>query len=171
MRRSEMPDTKNPSIITYNYSVLIYDKMFAGSTEELATSISMYGYPAERDEKIRLYRGSAIKVTDSLGFTKSTGQRCMTLLSGMRCLTLLRPGGHGMDSLYLLHYRPTEEQYNEFKGNVVDTNAKINPSKYQLLLNDIIRLRESYNELAKNYKALDSRLSYLESMAKGQTPE
>ena len=86
----------------------------------------------------------------------------------MRCITMLRSGGNRVDSVYLIHYKPTEKQYKEFRRHVSDTNTRIIPSRYQMLLQEIANLKEANKNLTKDYADLDSRITNLEVLITGQ---
>lgn len=159
-----MSDAKTPTLLTYNYSIMIYDAMNNLAKEEPAIDLKPFGYPAQIDEKVSVFRGTGQKIADDLGFRASTGQRCMSLLASMRCITLLKSGGNKHPSIYLLHYRPTEAQYDQFRNHVASQDAKINPSRYQILLDDLTKLRESLNQSNRRIADLETRVSTLESI-------
>lgn len=145
---------------------MVYDSMVVQSTEEPATNIKNYGYPAQHGETVKIFRGTASRICHDLGFTTATGQRTMSLLSAMRCITLLKSGGPGFPSIYLLHYKPTEEQYKKYKSHVSDQNTYVKPSKYQILISDLNSLRETLTSQRKMIEDLTKRVDSLEG--KGQ---
>ena len=157
-----MPDTKRPTYLTFTYSCMIFDVMLEQATEEPAANVKNYGYPAQSGETVRVFRGTALKICNDLGLTSSTGQRCMTLLSAMRSTTLLKSGGPGYPSIYLLHYKPTDEQYQKYRQHTSDKNTKINPTKYELLLRDLESLRATSMSQLKMIEELGSRVAALE---------
>lgn len=141
---------------------MIYESMISQATEEPATNVKNYGYPSQPDETVRIFRGTATKICNDLGFTAATGQRCMSLLSAMRCVTLLKSGGPGYPSIYLLHYKPSEAQYIEFKNHTSSQNAYVNPSKYQILIKDLTSLRQSLTDQLRMIDELTRRVDNLE---------
>jgi len=166
-----MSNLKTHTMRTYNYALLMYDAMLAEAKEEPAGNVAVYGYPAQPNEKVLIFRGTASNIGNGLGYTVSNTQRFMSLLKAMRSVTILKNGGPVHPSVYALHFRPTERQYQEFREHTRQANTYIIPSKYELLLRSIESLRDTMKLMTDQIDDLRGRINYLELMAQGKTPE
>jgi hypothetical protein len=114
-----------------------------------------YGYPAQPGEIVRVFNGHMTKVASRVGVSVANTSHAGSLLSMMRAVTKIKNGGPGHGSIYILHYQPTEEQFKEYKESVAGTSRRINPSKYDFLINEITSLKQQIKDLNQRLDEMD----------------
>jgi hypothetical protein len=139
----------------YNTSTQIYDLYLTLAKEEPASTLIDYGYPAKPGETVLVYRGYSTKDAPTLGLLPSTVSHAMRLLKAMNAITLLKTGTKSSPSIYLLNYKPTKEQFMEFRGRSDMLGRRIAPNKYESLINDMASLREQMADLQRRMKELE----------------
>lgn len=127
----------------FRYATLVIDYIFDHCDEVKAETLLEYGFPVENpNELIKIFIGNIRgNVSTKVGLSKSAAQDGAALLNAMRCFTLLRSGGRGIESLYLLHYKPTLEHYKEFRERQGQITQRIAPSKWEQTLQEMADLR------------------------------
>lgn len=142
--------TKNDLPAIFSHSLDVYEKLESLSKEVPAAELLEYGYPAAIGETVRVYIGHSTKDAQSVGLAPSTAQHCMNTLKAMRCISMLRIGSKIRPSVYILHYKPTVENYIEYKGYEGRLERRVNPNNYDVLVNDIVRINEKIAELQRD---------------------
>ena len=137
------PLAKRGGRITLTNTIAIYEYLNENSNIRDAKDLQEYGYPAQEGEQIRVFEGYVlVSVEKSLGLRASAVTQCLSMLKAMNAVTLLVTGNRVRRSIYLLHYQPTEEQYEEFMGRSYAIERKTIPSKYDSLINDLVVIRQ-----------------------------
>lgn len=126
--------------VRYNNAIQIYDMLASKAEMMSASTLAEFGYPAKAGEEVLVYRGYSTKETETLGLLKSSAHHAMALLKAMRAITLLRQGTKSSTSVYVLHYKPTDKQYEDFIGYSERLERKYTPNLYDQLVNQIAHL-------------------------------
>ncbi len=129
--------------VAFRNATEIINYMFKRAKEVKAEALLEYGYPVENpDELIKIYVGNIRgAVSKEVGVSDSASNDASVLLNAMRCFTLLVRGGPRVQSVYLLHYNPTVEQFLQFKERQGGLKARIMPSKWEQILQELADLR------------------------------
>ncbi len=146
--------------VAFRYATLLIDYMWERSNEVLPKDLAEYGYPIENDDPVRLFVGNIRTEATILGISPSGSNEGMQVLNAMRCTTTIRSGGPKTKSIYILSYKPTAEQYQEFRQRQGNLSRRIAPSKFDQLLNDMIEMKAKIKQLEK--KLADVELFLIE---------
>jgi len=140
----------------YRYATMIYDKLIELSKMEPSSAIAEFGYPIDDPENVRVFRGYIYQqVSATLGLSRSSHGSAMAVLNAMRCVTNLKMGGPGVESVYLLNYKLSEEQYREYVNAKSATSRNISPTRYDTLIDEIMRLKTTLKDLEQRVKSLE----------------
>jgi hypothetical protein len=155
---------------TFRYANLICDFMWSHAQEITAYKLQEYGYPATNLEETRLvYVGNVRSEASVIGLSPNTAGDGMALLNAMRCVTLLKPGGPRSKSIYLLDYKITLENYDEFRDRQGTLNRRIKPSKWDTMLNDMAQMKIDQKQLAEKIEYLEGLVIGLHSKIHGDS--
>lgn len=124
------------------------------------------GYPVDIDEgtTVRVFKGHTTKVCQEPPTNLSTSAitSASMLLQAMRCITLIKRGGPSNNSIYILHFPPTEEAFLAFREREGFLTSKIVPSRADVLTSDLQSLRQMHFELQE-------RVAFLEGIVNQDT--
>jgi len=141
---------------SYRYATLLYDKLTELSKLEPAANLAEFGYPVNDPKPVRVFRGYVyLQASAEVGLSRSSHGTAMAILNALRCVTNLKAGGPRVESVYILNYRLTEEQYREYRNTKSAASRHIAPSRYDTIINELTDLRTKF-------KALDRRVKELE---------
>lgn len=154
--------------VKYKNSTDIYDLLESMATPTPGKELLEYGYPAQEDETLLVFRGySSKETTQTLGLLPSSSSHAMSLLKAMNAITLIVAGGPNRPSVYILHYRPTQEQFEEFTGRSIMLERKHTPNRYDAIINDMVRMREDINRLVSQVSVLEQELAHVRNNIRG----
>ncbi len=153
--------SKTHGSVSFGYALLIYNEMDRIAIETQSHELSIYGYPAEHGLKVKVFTGLISTCAASVGVSVSNTSHATNLLTAMQCITKLRGGGLRHQSVYILHYTPTEEDFKRYRESLGMVNRRITPSKYDMLINDFERTRQEL-------KDLQARVAKLEALQSGR---
>ena len=140
----------------FRYATMLSDKLIELSKMEPPTAIAEFGYPIDDPEEVRVFRGFIYnQASATLGLSRSSHGSAMAILNAMRCVTNLKAGGPGTESVYLLNYKLTEEQYREYVNAKSATSRNISPTRYDTLIDEIMRLKTTLKDLEQRVKFLE----------------
>lgn len=159
---------KTSGPIAWNNCLRVYDMMASKATMRPAKELQEYGYPAEDGEEILVFAGHASKDAEALGLLTSSASHALQLLNGLRATTLLVKGNAYRPSIYILHYKPTEEDFKNFTGREWALDRKIRPTSNDALVNDIVRLREELASALARISALEAKVDDLNNIRGSQ---
>ena len=145
--------------ISFKYAKLVYDELVKTSREVSAEELAEFGYPAEKDTKVIIFVGFLNKSAANVGVSASNTRHASNLLTAMRCITRLRGGGLRHSSVYILHYSPTEEAFNQYRESLGMVSRRIAPNKYDALINDFERNRQELKDLRARIERLETLLN------------
>lgn len=132
---------------TYKYSTLLYKELEKNAKEIQTHELVEYGYPAEENTSVKVFIGTVKSCATVVGISVTNTSHTTTLLTAMQCMTRLRGGGPNHDSIYILHYEPTEDTFKQYRESLGMVNRRITPSKYDMLINDLERARQEIKDL------------------------
>jgi hypothetical protein len=147
--------------VAFRNALDIINYMFANSREVKAEYLLEYGFPVENpNELIQLFIGNVRGngISKEIGLSSSAVNDASVLLNTMRCFTSLKRGGPSSKSVYLLHYKPTVEQFNAFREGQGSTNSRIAPNKWQQTLQELADLRIRVSNLEAAIKIVSAEL-------------
>jgi len=149
----------------YKHAIMIYDELFKNSNLVPIEDIVSYGYPSTSDTKeVTMFSGTITTTASQLGLSASQRYNATSLLYAMQAMTVLRRTNPRLDGLWILHYRPTDEDYDKFKVHLNKENRRIVPSKYDTMVDDLSDARVRIKELERQVKYLDNNLTYLDKV-------
>lgn len=141
--------------VAFQYALSLYDKMVELSRLEPASTLLEYGYPADDPENVRIFRGYINKAGSSVGMSLSSQGTGMRILHATQSITQLKMGGPTVESVYILNYRLTREQYQEYQAATAKTSRRIAPTKYDQLIDQLTRITSRCNDLETRVKELE----------------
>jgi hypothetical protein len=134
--------------------------MWDRSVEVKAYTLAEYGFPVENPQELaRVFRGNVRSESSQIGLSQSTAGDGMALLNAMRCVTLLKPGGPKTKSIYLLNFQITLEEYEKFRDRQGSLSRRVNPSKWDTMLNDMTEMKMSLKEQGEKIAVLEGLVS------------
>jgi len=140
---ADKPLAKRGGRIAFQNAMEIYDKLAEHAKMTPAIELQEYGYPAREGEEILVFEGYVTKIAATeLNLLPSSITHATATLKAMNAVTLLIMGNKIRKSIYLLHYRPTMEQYEDFMGNSYAIERKTIPNRYDSLINDLVVIRQ-----------------------------
>jgi hypothetical protein len=142
-------------LATYRYSVLLYKELEKNSKDLQTKELVEYGYPAEENTSVKVFIGTVKNCATVAGISVTNTSHTTTLLTAMQCMTKLRGGGPNHNSIYILHYEPTEEAFKQYRETLGVVNRRIAPSKYDMLINDLERSRQEIKDLQARVARLE----------------
>lgn len=130
--------------VAFKNAVDVYELLERNATLINSTELQEYGYPVKDfSDQTLVFRGYAtILAREELRLLDSAVSHATALLKAMNSVTLLIPGNKFKPSIYLLHYKPTPEQYQEFTGRTMALGRRVAPTVYDGVVNDIERLKQ-----------------------------
>lgn len=156
---------------------LILAKMFEYSREMSASEVTQYGYPStDPDETVRLFIGLLKTVAQEVGVNETSISQATGVAKAMRCITPLRMAGRGSNSIYIMHYMPTDEDFDKYRENRDETSIKVAPNKMQryetelaavrVQLRDVRSVFESFREIM--FQELERHRTRIEELERGR---
>lgn len=143
MDSRQKPLAKRGGRIALQNTIAIYEYLLKNSTARETKDLQEYGYPAKEGERINVYEGHVLaSVEAELGLRGSAVTQALSMLKAMNAVTLLISGNRIRKSIYLLHYQPTMEQYDDFLGRSYAIERKTMPNRWDSMVNDMVVLRE-----------------------------
>lgn len=158
----EIDETKISVPTSFEFALQVYDRLNELANDEPAANVTGYGYPAQPDEIVRVYRGHSSKDSQSVGLAPTTAQGAVKLLTAMRAITLLKMGHKAAPSIYLIHYRPKNSQYWQFRNSEEGLTRQIAPSRYDQLKETDMRLQDQIAELKGRLSELEAIVERLQ---------
>lgn len=140
--------------VGFRYAEILYNKLLELSTPQPASNLIEYGYPTDDPNPVNLFIGYVGKTGSSVGLSLSSQGTAMRILNSMRAVTQLKMGGPNTESVYIINYKPTEEQYREYSRGVAATSRKISPSKWDTIIDEISRLKTRVRSLETQVREL-----------------
>jgi hypothetical protein len=136
-------------------ALTMYEYMDSKATTETADKLIEFGYPAT-GEDVLVYRGLiTIDAAKDLGLLNSAISHGMALLKAIRAITVLSKGNKYRPSIYLLHFKPTIEQYEQFTGDRWALERKTVPSAYDTVINQLAELRGKLDDALRRIAELE----------------
>ena len=126
---------------------LILARMFEYSKDVPATEAADYGYPvSDPNETVKLFVGLVKNVAAEVGVNKTTLSHSTSLAKAMRCMTMLRMGGSGTNTVYIMHYMPTDEDFEKYREGRDQTSRRIAPNTMQRYEDELSAVRIQQKE-------------------------
>jgi hypothetical protein len=141
--------------VRFNNLGEVYDLLSSKATLIETKELIEYGYPAVEGDQILMYQGHSTKDAKALGMLDSAISHALATLKAMNAITMLRIGAKNRPSIYLLHYKPTMEQFEQFMGRAYAIDRKVAPTNYDQLVNDLVRVRERLDEAERKIRELE----------------
>jgi hypothetical protein len=143
--------------VKFNNLSEVYEMMASKAVLTDAKELLEFGYPAQEDEQLLVYRGYSTKDARALGMLDSAASHALSTLKAMNVITLLLMGGPNRQSIYILHYRPTMEHFEQFFERRYRIERKTAPTTYDQLINDLVRIREELANMKQRIGELEEK--------------
>lgn len=160
---------ENTGGATFRAALTIYDELSNRAKRLTYVEMLEFGYPVTQGEEYLVFFGNLSAVGASVGLASGSVYNALDLLRQMRCVDQLRKGTIKRESVFLLNYKPTVDQWTEFRNSIIRVDRKVNPDRYDVLLNHfrelkdmVIALTERIDHLEDNGDRLTRRVDRLE---------
>jgi len=150
-----MGSPKSAGPVRARNAKLVYEALEKHSQVVDEEELLQYGYPAQADSKVRIFVGFASKIVqDETNLLYSAVLHATGMLNAMNCTTLLVKGGGGTarPSVYILHYKPTDETIKEFLGRSFAIERKTMPTHYDTVINELAEVKQRLNALEQLFR-------------------
>lgn len=147
---------------SFRYAVLFMDALWTQSRLVPAEDLAIYGYPGRPHERVRIFDGIMSKIGEEVGLSRAAAGAGYGLLTAMQAATTLRRASPKTSSIVLLSYKPTQEQFEEFRSNIGLLSRRITPNKYEEMRTQIADLQARLERLEKHARSVSDTLIKLE---------
>lgn len=154
--------------VAFGNALTVYDALHAKAVTRPAKELQEYGYPAQDGEELLVYTGFSSKDAEALGLLTSSASAAMQLLTALRCITFLVKGNAYRPSIYILHYRPKEEDFENYTGRKWALDRKIRPTSNDAIVNDLVRLRGDLASALARISVLEAKVDDLNNIRGSQ---
>lgn len=152
-RAHQAPSAKRGGRIAFQNAVTIYDHMAKSATVRPAAELLEFGYPAQIGEELLVFEGHVtISAGEETGLLSSGITQALAQLKAMNAITLIITGNKIRKSIYLLNYKPTMEQYENFMGRSYAIERKTMPNRWDSMVNDMVVLRQRLDAVEKELR-------------------
>jgi hypothetical protein len=124
-----------------------------------AEDLAIFGYPGNQGERVRIFEGVMVRVGEEVGLSRSAVTAGASLLLAMQATTTLRKTTPRVPGVILMSYRPSQEQFEEFRDNTSLLSRRITPNKYEEMRAKIEDLLYRVAELEKKHRAVSEALT------------
>lgn len=147
----------------FKYALLLWDELFKKSELISAQDLAVYGYPGQHGEEVRVFTGYFLHLGEEIGLRRAGINAGTAVLTSMEAITVLRRASPKTPTVVILSYRPTTDQFNEFRTNLGAMSRSISPNRYEAMRNRITTLEEKVAALEKFARITTDRLLKLEN--------
>ncbi|SRR5258706_5897049 len=152
-RAHQPPSAKRGGRVAFLNAMTIYDHMTKTATTRSAVELQEFGYPAKHGEQVLVFEGHiTTSAAEETGLLPSGITQAMSQLKAMNAVTLIITGNRIRKSIYLLNYKPTLEQYENFMGRSYAIERKTMPNRWDSMVNDMVVLRQRLDAVEKELR-------------------
>lgn len=150
----------------FRYAREIYARMKERSEPRNPNELTSLGFTnlSNDNEPLLVFTGYITVESKNIGLSASAGLQGSRILSSMRCITQLKHGGPYVNSVYVLHYEPTDDDFEAFREREGLLTKRIVPSNTNVMSSNIDGLKTAVANLRNRVKELEELKARMEEL-------